>query len=301
MAPASDLPLRRRLRYGLEFIAVWCLIKLFRLLPLDAASAAGGWIARSAGPRLGVSRRAAANIQRALPEKSAGETKRIVHDMWDNLGRTAAEALHFDRPQILDDAKRFQIVGGEILETVRNADRGAIFFTAHFGNWEIIGPLFFQQGLTLTSIYRAANNPYVDRLLLDLRRSTKASTMAPKGSVGARALIAALRDKQCLGLLVDQKLNDGIAVPFFGRDAMTAPALAQLAIRFGAPIIPVHCVRITGATFRIVVEAPLEPASGGDKAANVAETIRRVNAHMEGWIRAHPAQWLWLHNRWPSD
>jgi len=291
----------RRLRYLLEFVIVWCLVKLFGLLPLDTASALGGVIARTIGPHLGVSRRAMRNIERALPEKTPLEIKAIVSGMWDNLGRTAAEFPHFNRLDMNDETDRFELVDADIIDNLRNDDIGAILFTAHVGNWELTSLSVAQRGLPLTTVYRQANNPYVESLLSKLRRPASGKMFVPKGSQGARALIGALKNSDHLGLLVDQKMNDGIAVPFFGRDAMTAPALAQLALRFNVPIVPGHNVRLGGARFRIVFEPAIEPANTGNRDDDVKETMRRVNAHMEGWIRAHPEQWLWLHNRWPDD
>ena len=103
-----------------------------------------------------------------------------------------------------------------------------------------------------------------------------------------------------LGMLVDQKLNAGIAVPFFGREAMTAPALAQLGLKFGIPLIPVSVARLNGARFRVNFHPPLEMPNSGDRAADVRTVMSEVNRLLEGWIRESPAQWLWLHRRWPD-
>ena len=95
-------------------------------------------------------------------------------------------------------------------------------------------------------------------------------------------------------------MNDGIAIPFFGRNAMTAPALAELALRNDCPIIPAHVVRTKGANFQIIVEEPLVIKKTGHKKTDIETIMRKVNARIEVWVREHPAQWLWLHNRWPK-
>jgi KDO2-lipid IV(A) lauroyltransferase len=101
-------------------------------------------------------------------------------------------------------------------------------------------------------------------------------------------------------MLIDQKMNDGIAVPFFGRPVMTAPALALLALRFDCMVVPVRIVRLKGARFRMIAEPPLElPKSGNAKADQLA-LMTKVNEIVEGWIREKPEQWLWLHRRWPD-
>jgi KDO2-lipid IV(A) lauroyltransferase len=109
-----------------------------------------------------------------------------------------------------------------------------------------------------------------------------------------------LRRGAHLALLADQKLNDGIAVPFFGRPAMTAPALALLALRFDCTVLPARVERLRGAHFRLTLYPPLELPRSGDRDADVAALMERVNRTLEGWIRERPEQWFWLHNRWPT-
>ena len=110
----------------------------------------------------------------------------------------------------------------------------------------------------------------------------------------------ALREGKHVGMLVDQKMNDGIAAPFFGIEAMTAPALAMMALRFKCPVIPARVIRTRGAHFRIELSPPIYAEETGDKNADIRAFTARVNGILEAWIREHPDQWLWLHNRWPK-
>ena len=149
-------------------------------------------------------------------------------------------------------------------------------------------------------VYRRANNPFFDRLL-QKGRNTLDSDFYPKGAQGAKAILRAIKRGDNLALLVDQKMNDGIVAPFFGNDAMSAPALAQLALKFRCPVIPVRVERLQGPNFCITCYPPLEIIPSGDKQADILEITTRVNGILEGWIREQPSQWLWLHNRWPDD
>ena len=101
-------------------------------------------------------------------------------------------------------------------------------------------------------------------------------------------------------MLVDQKLNDGIAVPFFGRPAMTAPALGLLALRVDCTVLPTRVERLNHARFRLTLYPPLELPRSGDRDANVAALMTAVNTTLEGWIRERPEQWFWVHSRWPD-
>jgi KDO2-lipid IV(A) lauroyltransferase len=95
-------------------------------------------------------------------------------------------------------------------------------------------------------------------------------------------------------------MNDGIPVPFFGRDAWTAPAIAQLALRFDCAIVPARIDRLGGARFRITVEPPVAIERTGDRQADVHAIMAKVNKVIEGWIRDRPELWFWLHRRWPD-
>jgi KDO2-lipid IV(A) lauroyltransferase len=150
----------------------------------------------------------------------------------------------------------------------------------------------------VTTVFRAPDNPLVDAVLRRLRRP--GGEHIAKGTGGARHAIKLLVAGGHLGLLVDQKLNDGIAVPFFGRDAMTAPALAQFALRFDCPVVPTRVERIAGARFRITVAPPIDIPRTGERQRDVFEITRRVNEILESWIRERPEQWLWAHKRWPD-
>jgi KDO2-lipid IV(A) lauroyltransferase len=293
------LPPGKVIAYLLETLAVRIGLAIFRALPIDTASALGGWLGRGIGPRLGISTVAERNLRRAIPDLTSEKIASIIREMWDNLGRVMAEYPHLHEFHVYADNGRIEVVGAEHADRLRDDGMGGIFFGAHLGNWEIASLSATQMGVPLTHIYRAANNPFVDPILQRLRAPV-GGTHHPKGREGARRMVESLREGGHLGMLIDQKLNDGIAVPFFGRDAMTAPAPAQLALKFGCPLVPVRIERLEGARFRITVHPAMEMPASGDRHADVAETMRRVNAILEGWIRERPGQWLWLHRRWPD-
>jgi KDO2-lipid IV(A) lauroyltransferase len=270
----------------------------FGLLPLDRASALGGTVARRIGPRLGVSKRARINLRRAMPELGEAEIAAIIAGMWENLGRVAAEYPHLRRIEVFAGDGRVETHGLEHVDRALASGRRLILFSGHLGNWEIAALAAGQYGLDVAQIYRAANNPLVDRLIGRLRGDR--GELIPKGAVASRRAVAALRRGGHLSMLVDQKLNDGIAVPFFGRDAMTAPALALFALRYDCDVLPVRIERIQGARFRLTVHPPLALPKSGDRDADILGLTTEVNRTLEGWIREQPEQWFWLHRRWPD-
>jgi len=270
----------------------------FGLLPLDWASAIGGALARAIGPRLGISKRARLNIARAVPELSEAEVADIVAGMWENLGRVAAEYPHLQKIRVFETGGHVETHGLEHMDRAVAAGRRMIIFSGHIANWEIAMLAAIQYGISVAQIYRAANNPLVDRMITRFRGT--GGELIPKGTVAARRAIAALRRGTHLTMLADQKMNDGIPVPFFGRPAMTSSALAALALRFDCDVLPARVERLGGARFRLTVFPPLPLPRSGDHHADVASLMARVNQILEGWVRDRPEQWFWVHRRWPD-
>ena len=291
--------IKRYLSHPLQGLASHIFFLLVQFLPISWASAIGGWLGRTIGPGLGLTRRARKNLAIAFPELSTDEMERLVLKMWDNLGRTVMEYPLLGRIRTQDANPHVEIIRAKNIDLMRDDDKPGIFFSGHIANWEIPAICISAHGLTSHLVYRAPNNPYVEKLFQ--RRHLKDGTLIPKGAKGARIALKALAQGGHLGMLVDQKMNDGIAVPLFGHDAMTAPALAQFALKFNCPVIPIRVERLQGVKFRVTCFPPLEIKPSGDRQADILTITTEVNRILESWIREQPAQWLWLHNRWPDN
>jgi KDO2-lipid IV(A) lauroyltransferase len=291
-----------KLAHRAEALLVRLVLAFFRALPVATASNTGGAVARAIGPLIPVSNVADKNLLAAMPELDKAARRKIIREVWENLGRTVAELTHIGQLQETESGPGYQISGWEHVENALKNGGPSLFFTGHFGNWEVGPPAAFNRGVDIGFMYRAASNPLVDEMILKLRESNfrRKVTMFPKGNSGARAAYAQLVRKQHLGILIDQKLDNGIAVPFFGRPAMTAPALAIFALKFRCPVFPVHCVRIGPARLHVIFEAPLPLPDTGDKDADILALTTTSNEILERWVREKPGAWLWLHRRWPK-
>ena len=276
---------------------VWVLFAVFRVLPLDAASNLGSWLARRIGPRIGAHRLAERNMRRALPELSDEQVSAALTGMWDNLGRVVAEYPHLG--DIARDESRVEIVGGDVLDQLRDDGIGALFVSAHYGSWEMSPITTARHGFPITVVYRAANNPLVNAMVQKMR-GVISQGYIPKGRGAGMSLMRALRAGTHVGLLNDQKMNEGIPIPFFGRDAMTAPAVVEFAYRLKVPLVLAKCERLGGTRFRVTYMAPMDLPDSGDRKADVKAVLRRINGEFEDWIRARPDHWFWLHRRWPD-
>lgn len=286
-----------------QALALRAVVGFIRRRTPAGASRLGGGIARWIGPWLPTSRVAAQNLRMAMPELGAAQHKRIIAEAWENLGATAAELMVLGDLRESATGPGYEMIGwDEHVAPVLAKGGPSISFTAHIGNWEIIPPAAFARGVDIGFMYRAASNRHVDALILRLREANfgRKISMFPKGAVGARQAYAHLVRGGHLAMLVDQKLDNGIAVPFFGHPAMTTQAMAAFALRFRCPVLPVHVVREGPARLRVIFEPPMELPDTGDKESDILTLTTQMNTVLEHWIREKPGAWLWLHRRWPK-
>ena len=294
--------LQRWLIDPLEYALLRTLFGLLGLLSPVQASNLGGWVARTLGPRLPVSNRARRNLALALPELGASEHEAIVRAMWDNLGRVFAEMPHLDA---IIASGRVTVDADQVaqMQAAKDAGQAILFVGAHLSNFEVCGRVAAHYGFPQAVIYRRANNPLVDDFFRQLRGPEQ--VLLPKGAEGFRDVRKVLADGGNLGMLIDQKLNEGAAIPFFGRDAMTTTAPAQMAARYKAALFVGRVMRLGPARYRVTSEriAPVEPAEASAKARReaVQATTVMLNGIIEQHIREQLGEWFWLHRRWPDS
>lgn len=286
-----------RLRWRAEAAVVRALFRLLRALGPRRASDLGGLIGRFLGPFLPVSRVARVNLRLAFPDRDAAWRAGVVRAMWDNLGRTAAELACLEA--IVADPAAVEVEGVEHFDAAARAGGPWILVSGHFANWEIELPMAARRGVIPGVVYRAIANPHLDALIAAIRTRAmgQRAVMLPKGPAGARATLTHLKTGGVVGMLVDQKMNDGIEARLFGRPAMTAPAAAHLALRFRCPLIPARAIRLGPARFRLEVLPPIPLPEAEDRHAAVAALTQRLNDLIEAWARERPAEWLWVHRR----
>ena len=285
----------KRFRYWIEYILARFVFWSFRRLGRQKASDFGAWLGQHIGPRLAVHQTAEKNLKMALPNLSDIERIKILKDMWGNLGRNAAE-IPFVR-EFLFSASDVELVGLEYLDEYMASGEPAIFVTGHFGPWEATALAGKYCNVDVNIIYRAANNPMVDAYF-QKERAGVGYNFVPKGKNGARAILKALKAKKPVALLNDQKQNNGIAIPFFGREAMTATAIADFACRMKLPVYPIRAERLEGGRMRVTVYKALYAPQDGDPKENVVRFLTTINEMYEQWIREKPDHWFWVHNRW---
>ena len=297
----KPLTIAERLRYIGEAIPFFLAMGFFRLLGIDGASAVGGFIGRQIFYRIRpVMDRARENLRAAYPDMQPAEMENIIREMCDNLGRTVAEYPHLDKLTITGTNPRLQVSGKEFADAAIARGKGMMFISGHFANWEAMPVTATQLGYEGGLVYRPPNNPYVDRYISRMRASAGPKVQIGKGAQGTRKIFTMLRRGLCVLLLVDQKTEQGVMAPFFGRPAPTTPAPAALALKLGSILLPASNERLGGARFRLKVHPPIEYTPTGDHDADVLALTVKINAAIEAAVRAKPSQWLWIHRRWKT-
>jgi KDO2-lipid IV(A) lauroyltransferase len=261
----------------------------FMLLPADWHIRAFGAVGRALLPLAPAAARIRGNLALVRPGATSAEARALAAGVGDNFGRVLAEYIRMGA--VRDRPGRRRVRGIEHLRNAVAAGRGAVIVSAHLGNWEAIRLAARDEGVEVAIIYRAFNNRFFDWLAM-LRIPLAGRPVLHKGPQGMRGMIAHLRAGGALLILVDQRLSHGEAIPFLGAPAPTATAVAAMAARLGAALIPAAAIRDdTGLGFDVTFEAP--PPPGPPFAVMTA-----VNDWLTRLVEAHPGQWFWLHHRW---
>jgi Kdo2-lipid IVA lauroyltransferase/acyltransferase len=285
-------------RHRLEHLGVRAVRLVVRLLPFPVVRACGAVLGLTFYALDRVHRRVSdANLAMAFPARTPAERRRITRAMFVHFGRLLFELLRFSTQSPEAMRRRIEFEGEERARAAYGQGKGVLFFTGHFGYWEIhaIG-----HGLELQPIgvlARALDNPMLNDLLEQVRSGTGNFVIYRQGAV--RRVLRALAAGQGVALLIDQHMHspDAIYVDFFERPAATTSMLAALALRTGAPVVPVFALPLPGGRHRLIYEHPVPPPDR-DSPDAVREFTQRCTDVLEMYVRRHPSLWLWMHRRW---
>ena len=288
-----------RLMWRLEALAFDLGAGLLRLASVDAASAFGGALLRRLGPMTGADRTMRRNLELVFPELDEVERDRIRMESWEEFGRFAAEFTMLDR--LTPASGRVEVIGAERLRAIAEGGKPTLMISGHFSNFEIMASAIVSAGVRCQVSYRPANNPHFNDRVIRARASYGVTSLAPKGSSGAREILRAFARGESVAMLIDQKDNAGVASPMFGHMTYTAAGPVKLARRFGGQVTPLAVRRLTGARFQVTVYEPIVLADTGDEAADTLAGVRQLNAFIEERVRERPQSWFWAHRRWPKS
>lgn len=288
----------KHLRYTLEAIALFLFWAVCKILPPAAASNMGGFLGRTFGAPLAASRKIRKNLVLAMPHLSTDEQDDIILGAWDNMGRLMAEYPHIKTI----GKNRITVTANPDSEALIRSGDPVIFITTHSGNWEAApAALLYHFDRPVHATYREPNNPYSAWLLDRSRRYDPRIDTISKSKTSGRYLMKKMKEKEILGILIDQKFNEGISVPFFGHDAKTTTIFATLAQKYNAHLIPVSNVRTGSARYDVTVHAPMNVKDENGENLPVETVVKNAHMIIEGWIKNTPREWMWMHRRWPKE
>ena len=287
---------------ALEYAAALALLKTFGWMPRNVAYRAAELVAIAGFRLAGRQRRAGfQNLRMAMPELREEERHAILRGSFSNLGRLLVEFSHFPALNKHNINNLVVYEGYEHYESAAREGKGVIFLTGHFGAWELSCFAHSLYGHRMKFVVREIDNPKVERLIGRYRGLAGNSAIHKKSA--SRDLLKALRNNETVGILVDQNTtrDEGVFVDFFGIPAATTPAVATLALRTGAAVIPGFLIwDHETRRHRLHFDPPVDLISTGDLNHDVIENTRVFNAILEDKIRRYPDQWLWIHRRWKT-
>lgn len=287
-----------RFRHRVEYAIVQVFRGMVRAVPRRVSLAVGSGLG-SLFHQLHASRRevGADNLRATFPEMTESERRAILRATFRQIGRHVIDFLNFDAMSREQMMRLIDMEGGEHVERARAEGRGVMYFAGHYGSWELQIIVHALRYAPITMIARRLDNPLLERLIERIRTRVGTRVLPRQGAT--RGLLRSLREGESVGMMIDQHISDrsAIRIDFLGRPAATTTAIASLALRFDAPIIPVFALPQPGGRYRMVYEPPIEPPDDDDPDP-VRTCTQRCTERLEARIRAEPHLWLWMHRRW---
>ena len=278
------------------------LFKWSRHVGRERASRIAGRVARTIAPLARENRIGRDNLAAAFPEKSEAERAEILSGVWDNLAREIIEYAFLQDLVAAFDAERptgglIEHGGIENAFKLRDGGKPGIIFGAHIGNWELTAAIGTKIGIPVTALYRPPANRFVAEEMERLRGAFIGSLVV-SGPGAAMRVASALQKGNHIGVVVDQRINSGPRLSFFGRTSSSNPIVGMMARLFECPVHGARTIRLPDGRYRLDMTPALEfPRDARGRIDAEAANIM-VHGIVEQWVREAPEQWLWLHDRW---
>ena len=286
----------KHISYLFEFFIVFILFYIFRLIPINMVSLIGGKLFQLTGPFSKSHKTAISKYKKVFPNLNEKEIKKNISKSWNNLGKTLIELTILNK-LLNEKNQRIKIEGIEYLNQIKKKNEQAIFFGIHQANWELLVPSLDKLGIRVGAIYRHINNPYINRLIINIRTNTlhsKETFYTPKGRESAKEVLSAINKGKSLILLIDQKDSAGSEVKFFNHYVKTQIGFLKIAKKNNLKLMPIQTIREKINNFKIIFHPPLNPYNIH---RNDIDVMSEIHELIEKWIKDNPEQWLWQHKR----
>lgn len=284
----------RILKYFIEYFIIINLFFLFKIIGFKKSSDLGEIIGKIFGPLFRNKKKIIDNLAKANIGIDNKEREDIINSMWGNYGRILSEYPHLKDFRSSKLKQHISINGKEILDDIVNSNKQVVFISGHFSNFELMAMCIESGGVNLAAIYRPLNNLFLNSTMEKIRKNYICKKQIKKGRSGSRELIKLINNGYSVALMIDQRVSEGIPIKFFSEDALTTTIPAQLFKKYKLDIIPVDIKRYDSHDFKISFEKPFK-FNEDDTIKNITE---KLNQKLENFIKKHPKQWIWTHDRW---
>ena len=287
------------IKYFFEFTSIISLFCIFKIIGLKNASTLGSVLGRLIGPFFRSKNITKKNIKIGLGNLDEKRETEIINAMWSNIGRTFAEYaflknFKFDKTNF----SHIKINGTNYLEQIKKNNEPVIFYSGHFANFELMAMELDKFGIKAAAIYRPLNNFLLNPIMEYLRRKYICPNQITKGRMGMREIISRVKDGYSIALMVDQRVGEGLRIPFFNKPAHTTTVPAQLALKYNCRLVPIFLERKEGPNFEMTIHEPYKIEKTGNNGADTKNITLKINQVIEKMILNNPTQWIWSHNRW---
>ena len=284
----------KNIKYFFEFLFVYTLLIIFKIIGYKAASSLGEKIGILIGPFFRSQKKIEDNLKNSNIGFDDLERKKIIKNMWGNYGRILAEYPFLKNFKNNTFKKYIEIEGLDYLDEIKKNNKKVVFISGHFNNFELMAMYLENSGLDIAAIYRPLNNIFLNGIMEKIRLNHICKKQIKKGKSGTRELLQLFKDGYSIALMIDQRVSEGVKSKLFSRSALTTTIPAQLVKKYSVDVVPVYIERKNGIYFKMHINKPIF----FDQNKSLEEITDKLNKILEELILQNPDQWIWSHDRW---
>ena len=282
------------IKYFFEFIFIYILLIIFKIIGYKNASNLGAIIGKKIGPLFRSNSKIQSNLENSNIGNSQEDRKSIINRMWGNYGRILSEYVYLKQFKKNNLIQFIEIEGLNYLNEIKNNNEQAVFISGHFNNFELMAMEIEKAGINLCAIYRPLNNPFLNIIMENIRKNYICKNQIKKGKGGTRDLLNLFKKNFSAALMIDQRVSEGENIDLFNNSAKTTTIPAQLVKKYGCDIIPVYIERLKNYHFKLYFNKPIK----FDDNLSIQKITLELNKILEKMILKNPDQWIWSHDRW---
>ena len=282
------------IKYFFEFIFIYILLIIFKIIGYKNSSNLGAIIGKKIGPIFRSNTKIQNNLENSNIGNSQEDRKSLISNMWSNYGRILSEYVYLKQFRKNKLNQFIEIKGLNYLNEIKNNKEQVVFISGHFNNFELMAMEIEKAGINLCAIYRPLNNPFLNIIMENIRKNHICKNQIKKGKGGTRDLLNFFKKNFSAALMIDQRVSEGEDIDLFNRPAKTTTIPAQLVKKYGCNIIPVYIERLKNYHFKLYFYKPLK----FDDNLSHQQITLELNKILEKMILKNPDQWIWSHDRW---